>query len=253
MKTISIINLKGGVAKTISAITIAYILAVIYGKKVLLIDNDKQGNTSKMFNAHNYNEPSISELLTEVKPDINRIIKLTPYPNLHIIPANMTLLTANLEVMLDKKRVQQTRIKAALESVSGFYDYCIFDNAPDINMSTINALVASDDLVIPIKIDNFAFDGLKELMEQIDYIKQDYNPSLCFRGCFITNFKRNDVNFQGKEYLQGQKLYPIFNTYIRYTEKVDESTFAALPILEYSKYCGASKDYKALVEEYLSL
>ncbi|GIP17789.1 chromosome partitioning protein ParA [Paenibacillus montaniterrae] len=251
MKTISVINLKGGVAKTISAVNIAHILATVHNKRVLLIDNDKQGNASKMFDAHNYDALSIADVMTERNPDVSQIITQTGYDNLHVIPANMNLLRANLKVLLDSTRPQQTRIRSALKTVADKYDYCIIDNAPDINISVINALVASDDVLIPIKIDKFAFDGLAELKEQIENTQEELNPDLQLRGCFVTSYQRNEVNKQGEEWLHGQKEYPLFRTHIRKTEKVDESTFAAKPILEYSRRCGAAYDYLALVAEYL--
>lgn len=252
MKTISIINLKGGVAKTISSANVAHILATVHGYKVLLVDNDKQGNVSKIFGMHSYDKKGTEEIMTERNIDIYGVIQHTAYKNLDIITANMNLLKANLEVLLDQSRPQQIRFRKALEIVRDEYDYCIIDNAPDINISTINALVASDDVLIPVKIDDFAFDGLSEIKEQIENTKEDLNPKLCFKGCFVTQFVKNDVNLQGKEYLkQHQDLYPVFETHIRRTDKIDESTFAKMPIVEYSKRCGAAKDYLALVEEYL--
>jgi len=250
MKTISIINLKGGVAKTISAANIAHILAVKHGKRVLLIDNDKQGNISKMFGVHSYERPSITDILTN---NNDCVITESLYDNLDIIPANMTLLKANLDVLLDVSRPQQTRLRTALKQVEDDYDYCIIDNAPDINISTINALVASDDVLIPIKIDKFAFDGLAELKEQIDNTRAELNPGLALRGCFVTCYQNNEVNRQGSEWLHSQSDYPVFKTRIRRTEKVDESTFASKPINEYSPRSGAARDYIKLVEEYLNV
>jgi chromosome partitioning protein len=253
MKTICIINLKGGVAKTISAANMAHILAVAHGKGVLLVDCDKQGNISKMFGVHSYERPSIAELLTERGADINEISVPSGYAALDIIPANMTLLRANLDVLLDSSRPQQTRLRAALERAAGFYEYCVIDCAPDLNVSTINALVAADDVLIPIKIDKFAFDGLAELAEQIRNAREELNPSLALRGCFVTMYRNNEVCNQGEAWLRGQREYPIFKTHIRRTEKVDESTFASAPILEYSRRSGAARDYLALVREYLGV
>lgn len=253
MKTVSIINLKGGVAKTISAVNIAHILAVVHGFRVLLVDNDKQGNASKMFGLHSYDAPGIAEIMTERHPSLDEIIAPTAYPNLDVIPANMNLLRANLQVLLDSSRPQQTRIRSALKGVADRYDYCIIDNAPDINISTINALVASDDVMIPVKIDKFAFDGLAELKEQIDNTREELNPDISLKGCFVTCYQRNEVNNQGEEWLHNQKDFPLFRTHIRKTEKVDESTFAAAPIIEYSRRCGAAIDYIDLVSEYLEL
>ena len=199
MKIISIINLKGGVAKTISSVNMAHILAAVHGYKVLLVDNDKQGNASKIMNRHGYEAPGVAEVMTDRDIDMKTVIQHTDYEGLDIITANMNLLTANLTVMLDQSRPQQTRFRKALQQVGGKYDYCIIDNAPDINISTINALVASDDVLIPITIDDFSLDGLAELKEQIDNTREDLNPELCFRGCFITQYDRtNERTSRGK-------------------------------------------------------
>ena len=249
MKTTAVINLKGGVAKTITAANLAHILTTVFGKRVLIIDNDKQGNTSKMFGVHGYEQYTLSEILTH-QCDIEETIRHTRYENLDVIPANMTLLKANMAVMMDSTRPQQTRIKKALLKVAERYDYCIIDNAPDINISVINALVACDDVIIPIKIDQFAFDGLDQLTEQIEQTKEDLNPNIRLTGCVITSYVNNEVNKQGKQWLI-ENHYPIFNTHIRRTEKVDESTFARVPIIEYSRRCGAARDYLRFAKEYL--
>lgn len=251
MKIISIINLKGGVAKTISSVNMAHILATVHNKRVLIIDNDKQGNASKMFGMHSYEHKGTEALMIEKDLNMEEVIRKTDYENLDIVCANMNLLKANLEVVLDQSRVQQTRFRKALNQVKDKYDYCIIDNAPDINISTINALVASKDVLIPVKIDDFAFDGLKEIKEQIEATKEDLNQNLNLKGCFITQFMKNEVNLQGKEYLNLQDEYPVFKTHIRRTEKIDESTFAKMPIVEYSRRCGAARDYLELVSEYL--
>ena len=229
MQTLSIINLKGGVAKTTSSVNMAHILAAVHGGKVLLIDNDKQGNASKFLNRHDYEHAGMAEIMTKRTPDMKKIIQHTDFPGLDVITANMNLLTANLKVMLDQQRPQQTRLKKALQQVSSEYDYCIIDNAPDINISTINALVASNTVMVPITIDDFAIDGLAELKEQISNTKDD---------------------LQGEEFLKMQDCN-LFETHIRRTPKMKPSTFAREPIIEYSARCGASLDYKRLVEEYL--
>lgn len=251
MKVLSIINLKGGVAKTISSVNMAHILASVYDYRVLLVDNDKQGNASKILNRHDYRHKGTAEIMTERSPETATIIQHTDYVGLDIITANMNLLKANLEVMLDQQRPQQTRFKKALQQVAANYDFCIIDNAPDINISTINALVASDAVMVPVTIDDFAVDGLAELKEQIDNTREDLNPELKFYGCFVTQFDRtNEADIQGEEYLKALN-YPVFNTHIRRTAKMKPSTFAREPIIVYSSRCGASQDYKKLVEEFL--
>ena len=156
--------------------------------------------------------------------------------------------------MLDQKRPQHTRFKKALEQIEKNYDFCIIDNAPDINISTINALVASDDVLVPVTIDDFAIDGLAELVEQINNTREDLNPGLRFCGCLITQYDRtNEADEQGEAYLRDLQRYPLFQTHIRRTLKMKPSTFARKPILEYSSRCGAARDYKALVKEYLEM
>lgn len=250
MKVLSIINLKGGVAKTMSSVNIAHILATVYNKKVLIIDNDKQGNSTKLFGRHNDEKLSIADLIAN-RCSIDEVIVNTDFENLDLIPSNMKLLKANLDVIMDVSRPQQTRLKKHLDGIADYYDFCIIDNPPDINISVINALVSSDHIMIPIKIDKFAFDGMEELIEQIENAKE-MNPKLELKGCFVTLFAKNDVNVQGEDLLNSNCKYKMMKTHIRRTVKIDESTFANAPILEYSKRCGAAKDYISLVEEYLN-
>ena len=249
MKTISIINLKGGVAKTLTADSMAHVLATLHNKRVLLVDNDKQGNTSKAFGVHSYDDKSISDVLTARRLDPREVIKKTRFQNIDVMPANMTLIRANMEVLMDSTRPQQTRLRSALNAIAeeNFYDFCIIDNAPDINISTINALVASDDVIIPIKIDKYAFDGLEELKEQIEDTRDDLNPRLRLAGCLITCFIRADAEKQGEAWLRSRPEYPVFDTRIRYSDKVTESTFSEIPIVEYSRRSGTAMDYIAFV------
>lgn len=253
MKTISIINLKGGVAKTTTAVNLAYILAEKYGYRVLLIDNDKQGNLSKSFNCYDENSKyTTANLLTDkyAWQETHSIIKRTEYENIGIITANMDLLSANMQTMLDQTRQQQTRYKKALEEVSRAFDFCIIDNAPDINISIINALVITDYVITPLMIDQYSFVGLDVLKEQIEQIKEDFNPDIRSR-ILITQYQNNEVTNQGIEYMQ-RKGENLFNTHIRRTnKKVHESTFAAVPVVKYSPRCGASQDYKKFVAEFL--
>lgn len=253
MQTISIISLKGGVCKTTTAVNMAYILAAVYKKKVLIIDNDKQGNASKAFDRYDpEDDQTIARVMLEKNLDISEIIKETNYKNINIITANMNLLEANLRTIVDSGRQQQTRFKKALAAIQSDYDYCIIDNAPDINMSIINAITMSNDVIVPIMIDQYSFDGLDVLKEQIESNKEDFNEDLNFAGCLITQYQNNEVNTQGIELLKNVGKMPVFNQHIRRTEKkVSESTFAKMPVTEYSSRCGASQDYKKFVSEYL--
>lgn len=250
MKTVAVINMKGGCAKTTTAVNMAYILAKDYGKRVLVIDNDKQGNLSKACGVWSYDNPSLADILTGAA-GITEVIQTTQNPLLNAIPANMHLLTANLMVIKDEDREQATILKNELEEVADAYDYCIIDCPPDINISVINALVAADEVIIPIKIDGYAFDGMDELEEQINNAKQ-LNPKLKLRGCLVTMYYNRDVCRQGEAWLQNQR-YPVFKTHIRRTEKADEVTFTNESLIEYSPRSGAARDYKAFVKEYLEV
>lgn len=267
MQTISIISLKGGVAKTTTAVNMAYTLAAVHNKKVLIIDNDKQGNTSKAFKCYDTEDTNtIARVMLQRNVDVSEVIKSTAYEGIDIITANMDLLEANLRTIVDTGRQQQTRFKKALENakvidrgwakfdylpLTEAYDYCIIDNAPDINMSIINALVMSNDVIVPIFMDQYSFDGLDILLDQIAQVKEDFNENLNFAGCLITQYQNNEVNNQGIEWLKAHDI-PIFKQQIRRTEKkVSESTFAKMPLVEYSVRCGAAQDYKKFVLEYL--
>lgn len=251
MRVLSIINLKGGVAKTITSVVFAYILAEVFGYRVLLIDNDKQGDASRQLRRRSYEHKGTEEIMISRRPNMRDLIQKTDYENLEIITANIKLLKANLEVMLDQQRPQQTRIRKALESVSGDYDFCIIDNAPDINISTINAMVASNDILVPLEIDDNTTEGLPELVEQIENVKEDLNQELSFCGCLITKFDgHNAAHVQGEELLRSGE-YPVFTRHIRISKKVAESTFCREPVFLYSRRAAASMDYLEAVKEYL--
>lgn len=250
MKTIAIINMKGGCAKTTTTANMAYILAKDYGKRVLAIDNDKQGNLSKACGVWSYDKQSLADVLTG-QQDIQDVIQSTSTNGMDVVPANMHLLSANLMVIKDEDRQQATILKEGLEKVQDNYDYCIIDCPPDINISVINALVAADEVIIPIKIDGYSFDGMNELEEQISNAKQ-LNPRLKFRGCLVTMFYNREVCRQGEEWLKSQR-YPVFRTHIRKTEKVDEATFTGKSLMEYSPRSAAARDYRMFTKEYLEV
>ena len=136
MRTIAIINLKGGVAKTTSSINIAYILTT-RGYKVLLVDNDKQGDCSRGLNRRTSDGDGIDRIMTDRHPDMQSLIRNTDYEGLDIITANLGLLTANMEVTMDRVRPQQNRLRKALQQVADQYDFCVVDNAPDINVCIV--------------------------------------------------------------------------------------------------------------------
>lgn len=220
MRTIAIINLKGGVAKTTSSINIAYILTT-RGYKVLLVDNDKQGDCSRGLNRRTSDGDGIDRIMTDRHPDMQSLIHNTDYAGLDIITANLGLLTANMEVTMDRVRPQQNRLRKALQQVVERYDFCVVDNAPDINISVINALTAANDVLIPVEVDDNTLEGMNELLEQIQEVKEELNPDL--------------------------------QTLIRASAVVARSTFARTPVALHSPRSAAAEDYEKLVTEYLQM
>jgi len=252
MRILNICNLKGGVAKTTTTINLAYSLATEHNKRVLIIDNDKQGSASNFFEAHSYEKPSIADVLMNTKR-AGEVIQHTEYRNLDIIPANMNLLRAEQKILTDTETPQQTRLKNALVEVSTYYDYCIIDNAPDAGMGTLNALVAGDDVIIPIKIDRMTFDGVDIMLDVISQVKASFNERLAFQGCVITFFRGNDVNKQGAELLKNDAKYKLFQSRIYWTAKVDEASFGRVSVMEYSPRSWAARGYKKLAAEYMTM
>ena len=248
MKVVSIFNIKGGVAKTISSINFAACLAD-KGKKVLLVDLDSQADTTKIFKAYDIDAKSVEDILLEKNMDPREAIKSTEYENLDIIASNIKLAFAEKKILLDTTRNQQNRLKKALDKLRDEYDYCIMDCPPNLNMITINALVASDEVLVPIKIDKFALDGLEYLLESIQEIKDEFNPGLDFGGCFITMDKATSVNKLVKDQLKSILEDKLFDTTIRDNVKVIESTLEEKPVIYYANKSNASKDYRNLVEE----
>ena len=251
MRTIAIINLKGGVAKTTSSINIAYILTT-RGYKVLLVDNDKQGDCSRGLNRRTSDGDGIDRIMTDRHPDMSHLIHKTDYEGLDIITANLGLLTANMEVTMDRVRPQQNRIKKALQQVADQYDFCVVDNAPDINISVINALTAANDVLIPVEVDDNTLEGMNELLDQIQEVKEELNPDLQNVRCFVSKYQKgNQAHIQGAEIIREQ--YPAMDTTIRFSGVVARSTFMRMPVALHSSRSAAAEDYEALVTEYLNM
>lgn len=255
MKTISILNLKGGVGKTFTAANMAY---EIYrrGYRVLLIDNDKQGNLSKAYSR--YDAESIAPITRLLSGDwtaATELITNTEYVGqqccIDIITANMSLFGATWNLTKTDDENQTERYKRLADIMGSFYDYCIIDNPPDIGLNVINALAITDEVIVPVKIDEDALEGLDIVAEQIEDAKA-LNPSLKMRGVLVTVYQNTDGEAAGVEWLKQQpdtEKYNILGV-IRYSRKVAENSFMRKPIYEYSPCCGAAQDYKRFITEY---
>lgn len=250
MKVISFYNIKGGVAKTTSSLAFAMILHNEYGKRVLLVDIDKQANSTKSLGCYDKYGLSSADLLTAKNNIIKDVIRHSKY-GIDVVPANFNLVRANKEVMLDNMRPQQYRLKNQLASVAEDYDYCIIDHPIEENMAVINALAITDDVLIPIRFDSYALDGMEYVLETIEEMK-GFNDRLQLKGCFLTMYTRSKLYKDGSEYLDSTLNLKFLKTAIRQTIKVSESTFGE-PLMLYSPKSTAASDYRKLVEEYLKL
>lgn len=249
MKNISIINLKGGVAKTTTAVTMAELIADKYQKRVLLFDNDKQGNTSRLFKLYNGDEEIGACRILQTRQATGSIYK-TENPNIDLVPCNYYMELAENVIKADKETVQHDRYKAALEAVDQDYDYCIIDNPPDLGMNTINALVATDEIIIPVNLDSYSLDGLTELVEQVNQIRK-LNRKAILAGCLITDYEKSDTSGVAEQWLRHKSGFPVFNQKIRHSKKAKDATFYNVTVMKYSVRSAVAQDYKKLVIEYM--
>ena len=249
MKTISILNLKGGVAKTFTAANMAYEL-YRRGYKVLLLDNDKQGNLSKAYGRYDAESVApITRLLSGEWTRVTELINHTDYEGVDIITANMSLFGATWNLTKAEEENQIERYKRLVQAVGGnYYDYCIIDNPPDIGINVINALEITDEVIVPVKLDNYALEGLDIVAEQIEDVK-GINPAIRLAGVLVTSYQNTDGESAGVEWLEEQGKYNILGI-IRYSKKVAENSFLHKPIYEYSPCCGAAQGYKKFVTAY---
>ncbi|RMD04931.1 ParA family protein [Clostridium autoethanogenum] len=247
MKKVSIVNIKGGVGKTVSTVNIAASLGEL-NKKVLIVDADAQSNATQYLNCYSPEGISTYDVLMDKDIDVNTVIKNTNVKGVSIIPANIKLICEN-EIVNDTRRSRENRLKKALDNVKEEYDYVIIDCPPSLGIITTNALVASDYVLVPIKIDQFALDGFGYLLDTIDEISNEFNPKLDFTGAFITMDKRTAINRKMKAKLKEALKDKLFNVSIRENVKVVQSTFEQQPVITYCKNAISSKDYRALTQE----
>jgi len=249
MTTVAFINIKGGVAKTTSAISFAQLLSLEHGKKVLVLDCDKQANaTLALLGERPSNTPTTSDLLIARKPVAADAILSTEY-GVDIIPADFTLLEANRSVLFETNS-REFRFAKQLSEVADKYDYCIIDCPPDINVGVTNALYAADHVLIPIRADRYGFDGLEYTFSAIDEAKEN-NPKLKVVGCFLTMLASGtNLTSVARQILAqfGDDL--AFETSIRQSTKVGEATFSK-PLISYAPQSSAANDYRTLLNEYL--
>lgn len=246
MDKIAIINLKGGVGKSVTACNLAAELAA-KSLAVLVVDLDKQGNTSKFFGTLDYDRPSVAEVMLGENTAEEALVCETGTMAVHVLPCDMRMLKANRTILMDNGP-RQYYLRDALEAVDDNYNYCLMDCPPDLDMGSINALCAADWVIIPVDCDEWACDGMREILDQIEQVQMYYNPHLKVMGALMTKYRR--TRYAGEVVRQlNEAGIEMLHTVIRYTVKVSEAKSAHEPLRMYKPDCSAAADYKALADE----
>lgn len=245
MRTIAIINLKGGVGKTVTAINTAAILAAEKSKRVLVIDADSQGNTTEFLQRDKLHPATLADLLRGRGVPVIEKSKLR----------GIDLICASEELMdLDLTKVETGSASATClrdllsveQGVGGNYDFCIIDCPPAFNAASCAALVAADEAIVPMKLDAFSLRGMDNVLRQIKNM-QKINTRLKLAGILPTMWYRSDNIVQAERMLKSSNL-PMFGR-IRRTPKVDDSTFGQEPLIVSSSRSAAACDYRRFVAE----
>jgi chromosome partitioning protein len=257
MRTTAILNLKGGVAKTVTCVNMAAILASDYHQRVLVVDADSQANTTEFFGG-SQKKSGLSDLLRR-KSTMEHPVELqnTSVPNISLLAADESLMDLDLSkveggdvdtrCLLDIKPILER--KTAYPEVLGYpYDFCLIDCPPAFNAAAAAALLAADDVIIPIKLDAFSLRGMANLTRQIRNM-QAINPQLQIAGLLPTMTYQSPQIRKSLQILE-ESDFTIFPP-IRKTNKVDDMTFSQKPLIESSPHSAACVDYRRFVRVYL--
>lgn len=246
-KIISICNQKGGTGKTTTTVNLAASLAS-FGKKILIIDSDPQGNASSGIGVDKSKiEKSIYEVLLNNATIKDAVIK-TAIPNLDIAPCNINLTGAEIELVGALSR--ETRLKKSLSGIKGEYDFVLIDTPPSLGLLTLNALVASNSIIIPIQCEFYALEGVSQLLRSINLIRDSLNENLRIEGVLMTmaDFRTNLTN----EVINEIKNYfkdKVYKTIIPRNVKLSEAPSYGKPIGLYDKNSIGAKRYGEFAKE----
>ncbi len=249
-KIIGVCNQKGGTGKTTTAINLSSYLGLA-NKNTLIIDMDPQGNTTSGLGIKEDNNPdkSIYEVLIDNAVIEESIIK-SSWPNLSVIPSNIALTGAEIELVNMPDR--EKRLRYALKDIKDKFSYIIIDAPPSLGLLTVNVLCAADRIIVPIQCEYYALEGMSKLLNTIDLIKENLNPLLDIEGVLLTMADfRTRLTLQVAEEVRGFFKEKTFNTIIPRNIKLAEAPSFGKPIYFYDSFCVGSKAYLNLTEELL--
>ena len=246
---ISVSNQKGGVGKTTTTINLSTALAAV-GKKVLVVDLDPQGNASTGLGIDRANRTSGTYEVLFGECTIDQAAAPSRVPNLFVIPSSIHLSGAEIELIDVKNR--ETRLKDALLSNTGNYNYVLFDCPPSLNLLTLNALVASDGVLVPLQCEFFALEGLSHLVNTIERVRSSFNSKLELMGIVLTMFdKRNNLSNQVSDNVREHFGNKVYDTVIPRNVRISEAPSFGLPAIVYDMNCNGSQAYIQLAKEIL--
>lgn len=255
-KVISLVNQKGGVGKTTTSINLSAALGKL-GKRVLLIDLDPQSNatTGLGLNANDFKH-DIYELMTGIC-EVKKAIKKTKFQNLSIIPSTINLAGVDVEfvkrMLEDKEFSQNFQLKMKLDEIKDNYDYIVIDCQPSLGLGTMNALVASDSVIIPVQCEFFALEGITQLLNSIIMVQGSMNADLRIEGVLLTMLDgRTNIGLEVIEEIRKYFKDKVFNTIIPRLVRLVEAPSHGKPINEYDPLSRATEAYANLAKEVIS-
>ena len=247
---IAVANQKGGVGKTTTAINLATALAAIK-KDVLIIDMDPQGNASTGLGRERNDRAHSSYEVIMGEVSLAEAIVDTVVPGLHLVPSTIDLTGAEIELVNQDQRTFRLR-RAFRDPVLENYDYVLIDCPPSLNLLTLNTLAASHSVLVPLQCEFFALEGLSLLLQTIETVKANFNPSLKIGGIILTMFdKRNNLSEQVAIDVRNYLGEQVFDTMIPRNVRVSEAPSHGKPVLLYDLKCSGSQAYLELAAELL--